>query len=1101
MKFWTRIMGWLAGLVLATLAMPGLHAQAWQDLPNTKLQSVCPPNNFQPAGGGMPAYNFADECHYVVDGWNGAVADTRRNRLLIWGGGHVAYHGNEVYSIDLASPSSSSCTGGPCRSNASAPTVTRLNDPSIFSPACPQGIRQPTDDTPIQRHTYGSLVYLPHADKMFAWAGPDYCGGSTGQQYHNVWLFNLANNTWEEHLPGGWDVSGVPPAYGPDSYCLLDPTTTNEAVLCMWGDNTLLRYNVDGAKADTWDLISPYGTWGLQSGGMNVIDPDHKLLFRIGPDYVGTPGSGAIWAVDLTNPTSASNWTSSVAGCSDLIGVPYPGLAWDPTLHKIVGYIQASPSSLTVSNNKIIVFDPVAKTCATQSIPGGPTASYSNLVGGTGTFGRFSYFPALSKYVVVNNYADDAYTLTLNPSSDTTAPTVSVTAPTASASVSGQITISATASDNVGVTSVQFTLDGASLGSPLTAPPYNFVWNTLAASNGSHALSAIALDAAGNRATATAVAVTVSNNPPPSTSVTGINGLGASTFTCIDKDGDKYGVGPGCLGPDADDNDSTIHTGPEAIAKYGTISAFLNHLGYSPNRIFYLAPTTATPPGNNSTGVVNDPTHPFLDWSGVGTRLAAGDAVILRGGVHNFWAMGPLTIGSASAPLILMSYPGELAMFTNRPTGFDLVGATNLIMDGFYFNASGSNAGVQGGDNTNVVIRHIESQGGKWGLVAANLNNFTVEESVFHDNAGPNGGGEHGMYLANRNPSGSLDVFVRRNIFYNNDYNGFQFNGKVNNLIVEQNLSYNNYLSGFSWLSGVSHSIFRSNVAFNNGRAGLTIYNYTDFCVAFDPNNVGTACPYDQNNNLIENFTFYGTGKDRFGVDSSTAQAAIKVTNSSTNKIGDMGHNIFRNIVAAVPGVGNQYQPIVFEDGDKDYLATSTIDHIVFNQLDMGSGAGSTVVGWGVSSNFGFNGFDCATASTVTTITGCINADPKFISASTSFWNSANQFDLRLQSISPAAHTGTSNSAPVYDVLGFGFSSTPSMGAYEVGGSMPAVNPCDLNKDTRVDNADVQTAIAQALGQAACSTADLRQTGVCNVIDVQRVINAVLGGACVVGSQ
>jgi len=312
-----------AGFTFALLFTgSGLMAQGWSALPNTKLQSVCPPNNFQPPGGGMPAYNFSDECHYVIDGWNGAVADTKRNRLLIWGGGHVAYHGNEVYTLDLTSPSSSTCTGGACSSNKTAPTITRLNDPSIFSTACPQGIRQPTSDTPIQRHTYGSLVYLPKADKMFAWAGPDYCAGSTGQQYHNVWLFNLASNTWEEHLPGGWDVSNVPPAYGPDSYCLVDPTTTNEAVLCMWGDNTLLRYNVDGPNADTWDLVSPYGTWGFQTGGMNVIDPDHKLLFRIGPDYLGTPGSGAIWAVDLANPTNATNWTYSVAGCSDLVGVP-----------------------------------------------------------------------------------------------------------------------------------------------------------------------------------------------------------------------------------------------------------------------------------------------------------------------------------------------------------------------------------------------------------------------------------------------------------------------------------------------------------------------------------------------------------------------------------------------------------------------------------------------------------------------------------------------------------------------------------------------------------------------------------------------------------
>ena len=60
--------------------------------------------------------------------------------------------------------------------------------------------------------------------------------------------------------------------------------------------------------------------------------------------------------------------------------------------------------------------------------------------------------------------------------SDTTAPTVAVTAPAAGATVSGTVTVTASASDNVGVTSVQFTLDGVALGAaghdlPPTARP------------------------------------------------------------------------------------------------------------------------------------------------------------------------------------------------------------------------------------------------------------------------------------------------------------------------------------------------------------------------------------------------------------------------------------------------------------------------------------------------------------------------------------------------------------------------------------------------------------------------------------------------------
>lgn len=95
---------------------------------------------------------------------------------------------------------------------------------------------------------------------------------------------------------------------------------------------------------------------------------------------------------------------------------------------------------------------------------------------------------------------------------DTTPPTVSITAPANGASVSGTASVSANASDNVGVASVQFTLDGSNLGSALTASPYQVAWDTTTTSNGSHLVSAVARDAAGNVGNATAVSVTVSNS-------------------------------------------------------------------------------------------------------------------------------------------------------------------------------------------------------------------------------------------------------------------------------------------------------------------------------------------------------------------------------------------------------------------------------------------------------------------------------------------------------------------------------------------------------------------------------------------------------------
>jgi hypothetical protein len=94
---------------------------------------------------------------------------------------------------------------------------------------------------------------------------------------------------------------------------------------------------------------------------------------------------------------------------------------------------------------------------------------------------------------------------------DTTAPTVSISSPAANSTVSGTISVTASASDDVGVAGVQFKLDGANLGSEDTSAPYSVSWDTTTASPGSHSLSAVARDAAGNQGTASAVSVTVSN--------------------------------------------------------------------------------------------------------------------------------------------------------------------------------------------------------------------------------------------------------------------------------------------------------------------------------------------------------------------------------------------------------------------------------------------------------------------------------------------------------------------------------------------------------------------------------------------------------------
>jgi hypothetical protein len=99
------------------------------------------------------------------------------------------------------------------------------------------------------------------------------------------------------------------------------------------------------------------------------------------------------------------------------------------------------------------------------------------------------------------------------PPADTVPPSVSITAPTGGATVSGTTTVSMTASDNVAVASVQVKVDGTTVATDTTAP-YAYSWDTTTVTNGSHTLTAVATDTAGNTATSTAVSVTVSNTVP-----------------------------------------------------------------------------------------------------------------------------------------------------------------------------------------------------------------------------------------------------------------------------------------------------------------------------------------------------------------------------------------------------------------------------------------------------------------------------------------------------------------------------------------------------------------------------------------------------------
>lgn len=103
---------------------------------------------------------------------------------------------------------------------------------------------------------------------------------------------------------------------------------------------------------------------------------------------------------------------------------------------------------------------------------------------------------------------------------DSVPPTVALTAPASGTTVTGTVTVTATASDNFGVVAVDF-YDGDTLIGSATSAPYSVNWATRSGPNGSRTLTARARDLAGNITTSQSVTVTADNDlTPPVVTIT-----------------------------------------------------------------------------------------------------------------------------------------------------------------------------------------------------------------------------------------------------------------------------------------------------------------------------------------------------------------------------------------------------------------------------------------------------------------------------------------------------------------------------------------------------------------------------------------------------
>jgi len=227
------------------------------------------------------------------------------------------------------------------------------------------------------------------------------------------------------------------------------------------------------------------------------------------------PGTGTYKATGTLSATS--QWTAAVVGYKPTGSDPPVG---DTTPPSAPGTLTATSSEIgqatltwgAATDNKA-----VARYEVYRSTSPGVTATAANWIAESTTMTYVdqttpgTYYYAVTAVDGAGNAGPLSNEATVKVLADTTAPTVAINNPSAGQTVAGTTTVTATASDNVGVVGVQLRLDGQPLGAEASAAPYSATWDTTKTSNGTHTLTAVARDNAGNITTSAAVSVTVFN--------------------------------------------------------------------------------------------------------------------------------------------------------------------------------------------------------------------------------------------------------------------------------------------------------------------------------------------------------------------------------------------------------------------------------------------------------------------------------------------------------------------------------------------------------------------------------------------------------------
>lgn len=262
------------------------------------------------------------------------------------------------------------------------------------------------------------------------------------------------------------------------------------------------------------------------SNGIHVVIPDTQAPVITAPATQTFEATGATTSpAGLTKATATDNsGTSIITYSPSIFSLGTTTVIWTAT-DSSSNFATTSSVVVIKDTTKPAITAPATQTFEASGISTSPTlikATTTDLVDSNPTITKSqSSFPLGTSTVVwtsTDTSGNSATTSSLVVIHDTTAPTASIVSPALWSVVKGIVPINATASDNVGVTNMEFW--AASIGTLIgtSTSPFSVNWDTTFYSDGAHSLWVKAYDAAGNNITSSLVSVLVDNFPPSFTS-------------------------------------------------------------------------------------------------------------------------------------------------------------------------------------------------------------------------------------------------------------------------------------------------------------------------------------------------------------------------------------------------------------------------------------------------------------------------------------------------------------------------------------------------------------------------------------------------------